>query len=304
MIKNFKEEIDLISKNDKITDKTLIIEAYTNFYNSTLGFLPADNPNTIEYYEAVLKNTFKMVVSLISLQEKASYDAKQFMTIYFKILESSIPFAKDIIMIFEREMNSLTAANEYANVIDKFASIPLDIKLSIMAHFREYINSMSLMTINLCGEEDSQELRHDILEMLSVKLEEYLKDGLNKGIDFANLIDNLKAKLTVYTKDYLMNKLKNGEFGIKDFQDETVKNFLVSCNENEQKIWLMGMVYAIAGYDKNDKSQEEEKVREICKLLGISKLRYIVTTISMAIHVLKAMKSEEFDVNPPKRSKY
>ena len=300
MIKNFKKELDLVSTNNQISEKLMIFSLYNEFFNDIMGNL---DDSFIQYYSSFMEKTFESVIAELNLQEDISVNAKQFMKIYFKMLKPNMPFARYTIMTFERKLNSLIDASGYVNVIEKFDSIPLDTQINIMAHFREYINSMYHTTIELCGEENSRELRHNILEMLSVKLEEYLKDSLNKGIDSVNLIDNLKNTLSVYTKDYLMNKLKNEEFGLKVFQDETVKHFFASFNEIEQKIWLIGLIYVIAGYDKNDKSKEKEKLREICKLLKISKLKYIRTAFSMALHLLKTMKTEDFCANFPKKIK-
>lgn len=298
MIKNFRKELKLVSNNSNISEKLMIISLYNEFFNYIMRDL---GESFIQYYSSFMEKTFESVIVELNLQEDISVNAKQFMKIYFKMLKPNMPFARYIIMTFERKLNSLIDASGYVNVIEKFDSIPLDTQINIMAHFREYINSMYHTTIELCGEENSRELRHNILEMLSVKLEKYLKDSLNKGIDSVNLIDNLKTTLAVYTKDYLMNKLKTDEFGLKIFQDETVKHFFASFNEIEQKIWLMGLIYAIA--DKNDKLKEKEKLREICKLLEISKLRYIRTVFSMALHLLKAMKAEYFCVNYHKKVK-
>ena len=300
MIKNYRKELDLVSTNNQISEKLMIFSLYNEFFNDIMGNL---DDSFIQYYSSFTEKTFESVIAELNLREDINVNAKQFMKIYFKTLKSNMPFAKDSIMTFERNLDSLIDASGYVNVIEKFDSIPLDTKINIMAHFREYINSMYLITIGLYGEENSKELRHNILEMLSIKLEGYLKDSLNKGIDSVSLIDNLKTTLAVYTKDYLMNKLKHDEFGLKFFQDETVKHFFASFNEIEQKIWLMGLIYAIAGYDKNDKSKEKEKIKEICKFLGISKLRYIRTAFSIALHLLKAMKSEDFCVNSPKKIK-
>lgn len=292
MIKNFRKELDLVSSNNQISEKLMIFSLYNEFYNNIMGH---SDDSLIQYYSSFMEKTFELIVAGLNLQENTSVNAKQFMKVYFKTLKSTMPFAKDIIMTFERKLNSLIDANGYVNVIEKFDSIPLDTKVNIMVHFREYINSMYVTTIDLCGEENSKELRHNILEMLSTKLEEYLKDSLNKGIDSVSIIDNLKDILVAYTKEYLMNKLKNDEFGLNVFQDETTKHFFASFNEIEQKIWLMGMVYAIAGYDKNDKSRENEKIEEMCKFLGISKFKYTKIAISMGISSIKVMNEMEFE---------
>ena len=52
----------------------------------------------------------------------------------------------------------------------------------------------------------------------------------------------------------------------------------------------MGAIYGIAGYDRNDKSKNDEKIKEMCELLGISKLKYTKIALSMGIRYIKMMK--------------
>ena len=291
MIKNFKKELDLINSNNCINEKLMIFSLYNEFYNDILGH--ADD-YFIQHYAPFMEKTFELVVAGLNLQDNISVSAEQFMRVYLQMLKksrlSSLPQAKGIIKTFDDELNSFIEASEYVNVIEKIDSIPLDTKVNIMAQFREYINSMFLTTIDLYGEEKSKGLRHSILDMLSIKLEEYLNDSLEKGYNENDITTNLKPAMMVITKDYLMNKLRNGDTSLIDFQDEETKYFFGSFKEIEQKIWLMGAIYGIAGYDRNDKSKDDEKIKEMCELLGISKLKYIKIALSMGIRSLKMMK--------------
>lgn len=312
MIKNFKKELELINSNDFINEKLMIFSLYNEFYNDILGH--ADD-YFIQYYAPFMEKNFELVVVGLNLKGNISVSAEQFMRIYFQMLKksrlSSMPQAKGIINTFENELNSFIEASEYVNVIEKFNSISLDTKVNIMAQFREYINNMFLITIDLYGEKNSKGLRHNILDMLSIKLEEYLKDSLEKGYNENDITNNLKPTMMVITKDYLMNQLENGDTSLIDFQDEATKKFFGGFKEIEQKIWLMGAIYIIAGYDRNDKSKDDEKIKEMCELLGISKLKYTEITLSMGIRSIKMIKktmngidTETFDGDlPVKRRK-
>ena len=312
MIKNFKKELELINSNNCINEKLMIFSLYNEFYNDILGH--ADD-YFIQYYAPFMEKTFELVVAGLNLQDNISVSAEQFMRIYFQMLKisrlSSMPQAKGIIKTFENELNSCIEASEYVNVIEKFNLISLDTKVNIMAQFREYINNMFLTTIDLYGEENSKGLRHSILDMLSIKLEEYLKDSLEKGYNEKDIINNLKPAMMVVTKDHLMNQLRNGDTSLIDFPDEETKQFFGSFKEIEQKIWLMGAIYGIAGYDRNDKSKNDEKIKEMCEFLGISKLKFIKIALSMGIRSIKMMKkamneidTETFDGDlPVKRNK-
>lgn len=308
MIKNFKKELELINSNNCINEKLMIFSLYNEFYNDILGH--ADD-YFIQHYAPFMEKTFELVVAGLNLQDNISVSAEQFMRVYFQMLKksrlSSMPQAKGIIKTFENELNSFIEASEYVNVIEKFNSISLDTKVNIMAQFREYINNMFLTTIDLYGEKNSKGLRHSILDMLSIKLEEYLKDSLEKGYNENDITRNLKPTMMVITKDYLMDKLRNGDTSLIDFEDEAAKQFFDSFKEIEQKIWLMGLIYGIADYDK---SKDNEKIKEMCELLGISKLKYTKIALSMGIRSIKMMKkamneidTETFDGDLPVKRK-
>ena len=291
MIKNFKKELELINSNNCINERLMIFLLYTELYNDILGH--ADD-YFIQHYAPFMEKTFELVVARLNLQDNISVNAKQFMKLYLQMLKksglSSLPQAKKSTKTFENKLNSFIEDSEYVNVIEKFNSISLDTKVNIMAQFREYINNMFFTVIDLYGEENSKGLRHSILDMLSIKLGEYLIDSLEKGYNENDIISNLKPTLMVNTKYYLMNQLKNGGTSLIDFQDEETRTFFGSFKEVEQKIWSMGAIYDIAGYDKNDKSKEAEKIKEICELLGISKLKYIKIVLRMVTHSIKMMK--------------
>ena len=308
MIKNFKKELELINSNNCINEKLMIFSLYNEFYNDILGH--ADD-YFIQHYAPFMEKTFELVVAGLNLQDNISVSAEQFMRVYFQMLKksrlSSMPQAKGIIKPFENELNSFIEASENVNVIEKFNSISLDTKVNIMAQFREYINNMFLTTIDLYGEKNSKGLRHSILDMLSIKLEEYLKDSLEKGYNENDITSNLKPTMMVITKDYLMDKLRNGDTSLIDFEDEAAKQFFDSFKEIEQKIWLMGLIYGIADYDK---SKDNEKIKEMCELLGISKLKYTKIALSMGIRSIKMMKkamneidTETFDGDLPVKRK-
>lgn len=308
MIKNFKKELELINSNNCINEKLMIFSLYNEFYNDILDH--ADD-YFIQHYAPFMEKTFELVVAGLNLQDNISVSAEQFMRVYFQMLKksrlSSMPQAKGIIKTFENELNSFIEASEYVNVIEKFNSISLDTKVNIMAQFREYINNMFLTTIDLYGEKNSKGLRHSILDMLSIKLEEYLKDSLEKGYNENDIISNLKPTMMVITKDYLMDKLRNGDTSLIDFEDEAAKQFFDSFKEIEQKIWLMGLIYGIADYDK---SKDNEKIKEMCELLGISKLKYTKIALSIGIRSIKMMKkamneidTETFDGDLPVKRK-
>ena len=336
MIKNFKSELELIKDNERISDKLMIFSMYNEFYNSILG--SADD-YFIEHYAPFMEKTFELVVASANLQDDISLNVEKFMQVYFELLKksrlSSMPQAKGTIDYFKNNLDAFIDSMGYVAVIDKPQAIPLGIKVDIMVRFREFINNMFRTVIELYDEESSKELRHGIKDMLTDELDgkflKYYNDiirytgfssvafkgvaTMNNGVVEYNLnqdqADFLKSMLMTSTKDYLFDKLSKGEFDFSGIQDETTKEFFGSFNELQQKIWLMGAIYGIAGYDRNDKSNEKEKLAEMCKMLGISKAKYTTTAISMALTSAKFMKkqmaeldSETFDGDDtPKRKR-
>ena len=291
MIKNIKNEIELISSNNRISEKLMIFSLYNEFYNSILS---STDDYFIEHYAPFMEKTFELVSVSMNLQENVNLNAEQFMRVYFQLLKksklSTMPPTKSMIEHFENELNSYIDRMEYVKVIEQFDSIPLNFKVDIMTQFREFINNMFRTTIELYDEESSKQLRHNILDMLSNKLGQYLNDSLNQDDNIAKLSSNLKPMMMTSTKEYLIEKLRNGEFSFDGIKEQEVRDFFASFNELEQKIWLMGAIYGIAGYDKSDKAKENEKISEMCKLLGISKLKYTTTAMSMAFHSIRVIK--------------
>ncbi len=295
MIKNFTEELELMNSNNCINEKLMVFSLYNEFYNDILAHI---DDNNINYYAPLMEKSFDLVVAVLNLQNNINVNAKQFMNLYLEVLNksrfSSMPQTKGIIKTYKNELNSFIEANEYVNVIDKFNTISLDTKVNVMAQFREYINNMFITTINLYGEENSKDLRFNILDMQSTKLEEYLKDSIEKGNNENDIINNLKSTMAINTKDYLKNKLRNGDNSLKNFEDESFKQFFNDFNEIEQKIWLMGTIYGIANYNQ---AKDKEKIEEICELVGISKLQYTKTALSIGIRSVKMMKKNYNEIN-------
>ena len=298
MIKKFEKEVELISSNNSINEKLIIFSLYNEFYNDILSLTDEEFSN---HYLLFIEKTFELVISSLNLKENINISAKQFMNIYFQTLKksklSSMPQVNKIIKKYEDNINSFINDSEYVKVIDKFNTIPFNIKVNIMVQFREYINDVYNNIINLYGNENSKELRQNILEMLTIKLDDYLSENTEKYHNDDNIICNLKTSMMAFTKNYLITKIENNNISLMDFEDEETKQFFSTFNEVEKKIWLMGAIYNIAGYERNDKSSNHERIKEICDLLGISRLKYTKSALSMGIHSIKMMKESMNEIN-------
>ncbi len=301
MIKCFKKELDSISFNDKINEKLMIFSLYNEFYNYMLS---ASDDSFIEHYGPFMENTFELVGKELNLKENESINAIQFMEIYLQTLSrgklSSMSQVESVITTFKGRLNEFMVASGYVNVIEQFESIPLDVKVGIMAQFRQYINNMFCNAVLLYGEENSKDLRFNILDMLSVKLEYYLKKSVHPNSNLDSLSYNLKSAMVSYTKEYLMGKLENSEFEFVNIQHESTRKFFPTLNKTEQKIWLMEEIYSISGYDE---SNTDEKIGEICNLLKISKVEYMHIIISMVSRATDIIHSADDSIGDNRQKK-
>ena len=287
MGKYFKNQLDLICDNDKINDKLMIVSLYNEFYNSILG---SASDFFIRQYKPLMEKTFEFVVATISLQKDIEINANQFMNLYFKFLKisklSNVNPAKEIIEYFEHDVNSLTDSMKYVTTIDQLDFLSFSSKVDLMVQFREFINHMMFEITKFYEEENGQKIGYDVFDILTNKLEQQLNPKAN-SISFEL---DVKPEMMISTKDYFIEKLKNGEF-IENGIKEEVKDFLFHFNELEQKILCMGTIYEIAGYDKNSKTAEKKE--EICALLGIPKSEYTRIMISIAFHYIKYIKENK-----------
>ena len=263
MIKNFNEEFGLIYDNNQIKEKLLTLKVYNIFYDCIMEALPADDSNVIQYYESIIKDTFKMTVKMLSLDNKMNLDAKQFMQLYvwlfkFKCMDTQNKDDKygiyGIICSFNNSFfdGSPLFDDEIIKAVNKFESISLAAKVNIMIRFYEYSRYVYHGLKLVFNEEVSSTLDSNISSMLLTKLEDYLKDALNKGIDLNESTTGLKTSMRTATKDYLMNILNNGGFGVDSHREDTWNKIFSSFNELERKFWSTFEIYCIIGDGEND----------------------------------------------------
>ena len=290
MKKDYKKELELINSNKRISERLMIIGLYNEFYNEIVN---NTEDNFIKHYASFMEKTFEIAAIGLEKNEKLSVNAKQFMEIFFEILKknrlSNMSPAYEIIEKYEKEIKASSDKFEYVNIIDKTDSISIDEKINIMLEFKEFIDNMNEKANFTFGKKNTKDLREKLLHLQIDKLKEFLKEN--------NTIknnDNLKEVMMTSTKEYLIKRLINPEDGLKDIQDNNMNEFLSKFNETEKKLWLIGIIYGISGYDRNDKKNEEKIIEEICQTLGITKMRYKALGLKMEIKYYNIMK-KEFD---------
>ncbi len=179
---------------------------------------------------------------------------------------------------------------EYTNIIEKFESISSESMNRLMSQFNEFKNRIDALIIGLFGINASVELRNGILNMLLDKFDEHLEKSLKQNVSMEELITNFRPILMMSTKKYLLEKMKNNEFAFETIDSEISRVYLSNFSEIEQKIFLISSIYGISGYDSKDKSTQIAVSEETCRMLSISKLKYLKTSALMTVHFIKAMK--------------
>ncbi len=289
MIKSFKEELRLIRYNKRFHEKPMIIAIYNEFYNDILESL---DKNSGENFAHVMEKAFEVTVEHFNSNNNINVNAERFMRMYFRILKSAKisktqPISQ-IIYNFENQLYNYKETMKFVDVVDKFDELSLDSKVNIILQFREYANDLLNTISGLFGFENTIQLRTSLLKTLTIKFGEYLNNCRMKKVAPLEIAEGVKHAMMEVAKNHLILMLNKGKFNFQMISEENLYEFFNNFNNLEQNIWLLNFIYEIAGYNKSVKVLDSKKINEICRLLGISKLRYSLTNISMGLKSLSA----------------
>lgn len=291
MIRNYNKESNLISSNKRINEKLMVIGIYNEFCNDILDATADENLKN--EYALILAKTFEVTVRKINYQKRRNVNADHFMSIYFKILKetkiaNSFPFSH-VIANFESQLHTYNETMKFVNMIDGFEELAFSTKIQIMQEFRECVNTILTNIGEIYGYENSGNLRNNLLRVLTNNLGNYLKTCKAENIAPSSMISNVRPYMMNTAKNFLIYQLNGYRFDFLNIKDSTIRAFIDSFNDLEQDIWIMSLIFEIAGYNDNEKLMDSRKIKEICKLLHISKVRYTLTTISMGLRSLSNM---------------
>lgn len=290
MFKNFKKELRLIRANNRISEKLLTLAIYNEFYNDLMDITREDLQ---EDYTLVIEKTFEVVVRSINSRNNRNVSAEKFMSIYFSAIKKNklfnTPAALKVINTIESQLGNAKDTLKFAPIVDNFQELTLDSKLDIMLEFREYANDLWMTINDLFGESKTANLRYNVFNVLNDHLAKYLKYCKAKNIAPNDISRRIRPMMMKVIKKYLMFELNHNRFGAQYVPNTSDFEFFNNFNDLEQKIWLMEVIYEIAGYSNNDKLIDNKKIKEICDSLGISKIRYTLTNLSMGLSTLKAV---------------
>lgn len=289
MIKNFRKELSLIGNNKRITEKLMVIAIYNEFYNDIL-----EATNGSEEYTTIIEKTFETTIRYFNTHRTRNVDAKRFMKVYFSIIRENELFSKHpinaVINTIESQLNDYNNVMSFVNVIDNFDELLLDHKINIMLEYREYANELLNSINDMFGYNTVKgcELRYSVLSVLKKRLANYLNHCKQNNITPTKISSYLKVNMMKSIKNLLLQKFADRTLGIEHIQDNNIVDFLDEFRDLEQDIWFTEYIYEITGCNKYAKLLNFDKTKEICEFLGISKLRYALSNISMGLHSLSA----------------
>ena len=175
---------------------------------------------------------------------------------------------------------------------DEPNQMPQNISIRIMFTLKEYIEKMTDFNREVYGKTNGDALTGIISRILSTKTNEYIKEYKDDNTKTEKeKINEYGNKLKETTKNYLVELLKNNDEKLTNFGNRNIKNYFDSFNDLERKIWILGLIYGMSGYEKLDNSikSQSQRTKEMCDILEISKLKFIITAISMSFYSAKLM---------------
>ena len=285
MIKSLKKEISLIGNNKRIADKLMVIAIYNEFYNDVID---AINQKDIEEYTTIIEKAFDATVRYFNTNKTRNVSTERFMKVYFDIIRKNDLFNKQpldqVITNIENQLGDHNSIMSFVSVIDDFDELILERKVDIMVQYREYANELLNSINDMFGYKTIKgyELRFSILHTLKTRLEHYLNYCKKNNIRPGKISSNLRVNMI----NPIKNLLLDCTLGVQHVQDGELYDFLDGYNDLEQDIWMMEYIYEITGCNKNAKALNFNKSKEICGFLGISKIKYALTNVSMGLRTL------------------
>lgn len=291
MIKNFKKETRLISANNRFPEKLLTLAIYNEFYND---IMEVTKENEKAEYTALIEKTFDIVVRKINTRNNRNVSAEAFMKTYFSAIKTNKLFnTESTLRVINNIENLLSNAKNilsFVPAVDNFEELTLDSKLNIILEFRDYIYSVWKNIMKIFGENTTSEFRSKLLNILTNHLGKYLMFCKEKNISPSDISKRIKATMMKVTKKFLIFKLNKGNLDVELIPNTPEFAFFDNFYDLEQKIWLMNIIYEITGF--NDKISNIKKIDEICDTLGISKVRFALTSLKMNLSGINNNKQE------------
>lgn len=289
MIKSLKKEMSLIGNNKRIAEKLMVIAIYNEFYNDVIDVI---NPKDTEEYTTIIEKAFDATVRYFNTNKTRNVSTERFMKVFFDIIRKNDLFNKQpldqVIANIESQLGDHNSIMNFVSVIDDFDELILERKVDIMIQFREYANELLNSINEMFGFKTIKgyELRFSILHTLKNRLKYYLNHCKKNNISPGKIISNLRVNMIKPIKNLLLEQLEYCTLGVQHVQDSELYDFLDGFSDLEQDIWMMEYIYEITGCNKNAKALNFNKSREICNFLGISKIKYALTNVSMGLRTL------------------
>lgn len=289
MLQNYEQEIKALESNTSLDNKLMIISLYNEFFNYLIAEM------SYYYHDRFEKLMHETFIQIVSSNEVTNVDdfCKRFLSIINNNKLSEIGNVRKIINDFSNTLEDYVEGMDYVETIDSFHKISFPDKVKLLVLFRNQINSVLLVLQQTFGRE-SEEIRiiaNGLIDFLINDTDDYLAlcDFYDFPID--DTIKSYSDALKSGTKMMLFKKFSNGEFSFALMQNDDLRNYFESFKPLEQNILLLGMIYGISGYTNEECDNERQK--EICELLGISKIKYQLILTKLSIRKVALIRKNE-----------
>lgn len=279
---HFIRAVNSLSSNYQVHDKLMILSLYNDFYHDVLKNCTSYSESR---YSFLLEDVFGAMSLGFDFPLPVTLSADDYMFQFIDFLKKFPIFQGyreiDYLINYRDRLPSLIESSDYVRVIDR-SSESFEKKAQILSDYQDYCNHITSIGSKLLDSEKSASLQNDLLSMIFNRLEVYCSFG-----ESSMPVDEY---LSLFSKEMLMSRFLDGEFGFDQLNDELKKKYQY-CSELERKILILRSIYRIS----KSRNNEREKTNEICKTLGISKFKYYSIIFPMGIRDIDDFNDSSYD---------
>ena len=295
MFDEYEKEIKALEENNQIEDKLMVFAMYNEMFNH-FRYSMSDYYRT--YYENLMRDIFVKVIG--SVRNVREFIAKFTELLKKERLSRDVRDVKESIDYFLETEEDNIKGMYYVPTIDKY-QFPFHVKARSLVMLRNHINNVLCRLYEIFGESEAiKDVANDVIYYSDVAINSYFESCVEYKIEPEYICNSLDDVLKMGTKVCLLNLYVDGYFNFELIANKDTRNYFLSFRDIEQAVLLAGMAYGISGYPNED--YDEERVKEICAVLGISKPKYYFTIASLAVK--KASLSKKQAKEEQKRLKY
>ena len=285
MNNDFTLEIKALEDAKNVDDKLMVFAIYYDLYNALVRYLDNFDSDLANNYGEFLSKSFELCVASTNLTYQ-SVAVETFINSYKGLLGvhmiSRIEPIKELICYSSDNLEQISETMKYVQALD-LKELNFCTKAKFVMATREHINNVFCSIVEMYGEEESYNLRYGILDELT----DLMPEVLNQGSDLDLFRRNLKKE----TNKIVDKKIESKEFNFFQFEDDGVKSFISSLDEQELQIYILGISKALAGYQDNDLEFEPICAKDACQKLNMPIEVFESKASSLTIKSIEILKS-------------